>query len=72
MLRSRGFEPGAHVTRDAGRVAGGSPKPVWPELIQAAFADTNDLRPTPYLRLYESVGMRAVQTRVIYEKPLAV
>jgi ribosomal protein S18 acetylase RimI-like enzyme len=28
--------------------------------------------PTGALRLYESVGVRAVQTRVIYEKPLAV
>jgi hypothetical protein len=28
--------------------------------------------PTGALRLYESIGMRAVQTRVIYEKPLGV
>jgi ribosomal protein S18 acetylase RimI-like enzyme len=38
----------------------------------AAGLSVDAENPTGALRLYESVGMRAVQTRVIYEKPLGV
>jgi mycothiol synthase len=38
----------------------------------AAGLSVDAENPTGALRLYESVGMRAVRTRVIYEKPLAV
>jgi mycothiol synthase len=38
----------------------------------AAGLSVDAENPTGALRLYESIGMRAVQTRVIYEKPLGV